>query len=160
MLLQFFLWSESTALGAAIRESHWLFPAIMAVHLLALALIGGAILVVDLRLFGLGLRRQPVAQLARDAEPWLMGSLLVMVMTGILLFLSDPLKCYYSTPFWVKMSSLSLAIVFAFTVRRTVAAADETRVGPLWSKLVALISLTLWGTVAWGGRWIGMSGEV
>jgi uncharacterized membrane protein YhdT len=79
------------------------------------------------------LRRQPVAQLARDAEPWLMGSLLVMVMTGILLFLSDPLKCYYSTPFWVKMSSLSLAIVFAFTVRRTVAAADETRVGPLWS---------------------------
>ncbi len=65
MLLPFFEWCEATAIGQAIRESLWLFPVIESIHLLGLAMIGGAILVVDLRLLGFGLRHQPVAQLAR-----------------------------------------------------------------------------------------------
>ena len=72
-LLTFFEWCEGSAVGHAIRSSQWLFPVIESVHLLGLALMGGAVLVVDMRLFGLGLRRQPVAQLARDAQPWLIG---------------------------------------------------------------------------------------
>jgi hypothetical protein len=124
----------------------------------ALALIGGAVLVVDLRLLGLGLRRQSVAQLARDAQPWLAGGLVVMVVSGILLFLSEAVKCYYSAAFLTKMTFLFPAIVFTFTVRRRVAAADDTRVRPLWRKLVALVSVTLWTVVAASGRWIGFSG--
>src|SRR5215475_3537307 len=61
-LLPFFQWCENSAVGEAIRGSSWLFPVIESFHLLGLAVIGGAILVVDLRLCGLGLRRQPVAQ--------------------------------------------------------------------------------------------------
>lgn len=156
-LLPFFTWCENTAVGEAIRNSLWLFPVIESVHLLGLVVIGGAVLVVDMRLFGLGLRRQPVAQLARDAQPWLIGSLMVMLGTGILLFLSEAIKCYYSPAFSVKMTSLFLAILFTFTVRRKVAMADETRVGPLWSKLVAMVSVTLWSGVGIGGRWIGFS---
>jgi hypothetical protein len=114
-------------------------------------------LVVDLRLFGFGLRRQPVAQLARDAQRWLIGSLIVMVATGSLLFTSEAIKCYYHAAFWFKMSSLFLAIVFTFTVHRKVALADETQVRPLWSKLVALVSIMLWTGVGIGGRWIGFS---
>ena len=142
-LLPFFTWCENSAVGEAIRSSQWLFPVIESVHLLALVVISGSVLVIDMRLFGLGLRRQPVAQLARDAQPWLIGSLMVMLATGILLFLSEATKCYYSPAFSVKMTSLFLAIVFTFTVRRQVAMADETRVGPLWSKLVAVVSDTL-----------------
>jgi uncharacterized membrane protein SirB2 len=152
-LLPFFEWCEATAVGEAIRNSLWLFPIIESVHLLALALIGGAVLIVDLRLLGLGLR-QPVAQIARAAQPWLIGSLTVMLVTGIPLFLSESIKCYYSPPFWYKMTFLPLAITFAFTVRRKVAAADENRVGPLWGKLVALVSLGLWFGVGFSGRWI------
>ena len=95
-LLPFFTWCEQSAIGEAIRNSQWLFPVIESVHLLALVLIAGAVLVVDMRLFGLGLRQQPVAQLARDAQPWLIGGLMVMLTTGILLFLSEAIKCYYS----------------------------------------------------------------
>lgn len=157
MLLPFFEWCEDTAIGHAIRDSSWLFPAIESVHLLALALIGGAVLIVDLRLLGLGLRRQPVAQMARDAEPWLIGGLLVMLATGILLFTSESIKCYYNTAFWVKMTMLPLAMVFTATVRRRVAAADERRVGPVWGRLVGLFSLSLWFTVGAAGRWIGFS---
>jgi hypothetical protein len=156
-VLSLFTWIENSALGGAIRSSNWLFPFIEAFHLLGLAVIGGAVLVVDLRLFGFGLWRQPVAQLARDAQRWLIGSLLVMIATGSLLFTSEAIKCYYHPAFWFKMSSLFLAIVFTFTVRRKVALADETRVRPLWSKLVALTSVMLWSGVGIGGRWIGFS---
>ncbi len=124
-LLPVFEWCENTAVGNAIRGSLWLFPVVESFHLLALALIGGAVLVVDLRLLGLGLRRQPVAQLARDAQPWLAGGLVVMVVSGILLFLSEAVKCYYSAAFMTKMTFLFPAIVFTFTVRRRVAAADD-----------------------------------
>jgi hypothetical protein len=156
-LLPFFEWCEATAVGHAIRSSLWLFPVIESVHLLALSVLGGALLVVDLRLFGAGLRRLPSSQLARDMQPWLVGSLLVMMGTGIPLFLSESMKCYYSPPFWVKMTTLPIAILFTFTIRRRIALTDESIVKPRWRKLVALVSLTLWFGVAAAGRWIGFS---
>ena len=64
MLLSFFEWCDATALGEAVRNSLWLFPAIEAVHLLGLCVLGGSLLVVDLRLLGLGLKRQTIAELA------------------------------------------------------------------------------------------------
>src|SRR6266851_8555234 len=70
-LLPFFQWCENSGVGETIRNSSWLFPVIESFHLLGLAVIGGAVLVVDLRLFGFGLRRQSVAQLAQDAQRWL-----------------------------------------------------------------------------------------
>jgi hypothetical protein len=156
-VLHFFAWCEHSAVGGAIRSSNWLFPLIEAFHLLGLAVIGGAVLVVDLRLFGFGLRRRPVAELARDAQPWLIASLMVMVATGVLMFMSEAIKCYYHPAFWVKMTSLFLAIVFTFTVHKRVVMADEARMGPLWSRLVALVSVALWSGVGIGGRWIGFS---
>ncbi len=153
MLLPFFQWCQDSALGLAIRESVWLFPIIEAMHLLALALIGGAVLVVDLRLAGLTLRTQPVAAIARDAQPWLIGSLAVMIVTGALLFASEALKCYYSPPFWLKMMFLTLAILFTFTLRRRVTENDAAT--PWLMKTVALVSVLLWSGVGLMGRGIG-----
>lgn len=154
-LLDFCRWVQFSPPLVAMRSSPWLFPIIATIHLMGLALVGGSVLVVDLRLLGLGLRRQSVAQLARDAERWLLCGLLVSLPTGILLFMCFATKYYYLMFFWVKMTSLFLVLVFTFSVRRRVAMADETRMSPVWSKLVALVSLSLWTTVAIGGRWIG-----
>ena len=153
----FFQWAEATTLGEMIRTSPWAFAVIESFHLLALSVIGGAVLIVDLRLLGFGLRKQPIADVARDARPWFVGSLIVMVVTGVGLFLSEPMKCYHSTAFAVKMTCLALVIVFTFTVRTKVTMADEGRVRPPWQKLVALVSLALWFGVGAGGRWIGFS---
>jgi hypothetical protein len=155
-LFPFFEWCQNSGLTVAMRSSKWLFPVIACVHLMGLALIGGAVLVVDLRLLGFGLWRQPVAQVAREAQRWLFVSLLVMIPTGSLLFLSKAVQCYTLPAFWIKITSLFLALVFTFTVRRRVAMADETRVGPAWSKLVALVSLSLWSSVGIAGKWIGV----
>jgi Family of unknown function (DUF6644) len=158
MLFPFFQWCEATSFGQAVKTSSWAFAVTESIHLLALAAIGGAVLIVDLRLLGFGLRGQRIADLARDAFPWLVGSLIVMLVTGFTLFMSEAVKCYYSTPFRVKMTSLALAMLFTFTVRRKVTLADEANVRPAVYKLVALVSLALWFGVGAGGRWIGFSG--
>ena len=156
-IVHFFMWCENSAIGDAIRSSTWLFPVIEAVHLLGLALIGGAVLAVDLRLLRLALRRQPVAEVARDVQPWLVGSLIVMILTGSLLFMSEAMKCYYHPAFREKMTSLFLAIVFTFTIQRKVVSSDESRLSPVWARVVAIVSLVLWTGVGIGGRWIGFS---
>jgi len=158
MVANFFLWVESTRAHTIISESTWMFAVIESIHLLALATIGGAILIVDLRLLGFGLKRQRVADVARDAQPWLVYSWIVMIVTGIALFTSEPTKCYYSVPFWWKMTFLALATIFTFTVRRKITQADESLIRPLYCRLVAVASLVLWFGVGAGGRWIGFSG--
>jgi len=157
MLLPYFQALEAGPIGEAIRQSTWLFPFIEAFHLVGLAVIGGAVLLVDFRLLGLGLKRQPVAELARDAQPWVIGGLLFMIASGFLLFLAESIKCYYSFAFWTKMTALALAILFTFTVRRRVTLADEARVGLFRMRIVGATSILLWSTVGWGGRWIGFS---
>jgi hypothetical protein len=154
-LLPFFQWCEEAWLGNAIRQSAWLFPVIEAVHLLGLCILGGAVLVVDLRMLGVGLR-QPIAEVARDARPWLIASIAIMLATGIPLFLSEAIKCYYNTSFWVKISTLPFAIAFAFTVRDRVARRSDVEVTAA-TRLAALVSMALWFTVAAAGRWIGFS---
>jgi hypothetical protein len=154
-MLSFFTWCEQSGIGEAIRASLWLFPAIEAIHLLALAVIGGAVLVLNLRLLGLGLSHQPLPQLWRDTRPWLLGSLVTMLATGMLLFTSEAVKLYYHEAFWVKMTSLLLSMLFTFTVVRRVALAD--RKSSMGNRATGLISLVLWSLVGIGGRWIGFS---
>lgn len=95
------------------------------VHLAALAVIGGAVLIVDMRLVGFGLKKTSVAELARDAQPWVTGSLIVMLVTGISLYASEATKCYASAAFWIKMVSLLLAMIFTYTIKKRVTAGDE-----------------------------------
>jgi len=154
-LLEFCQWLQFSPPLVAMRSSPWLFPVIATIHLMGLSVLGGAVLLVDLRLLGLGLRRQPVAQLARDAERWLFRSLIVMVATGIPLFMCFATKYYYLTFFWVKMVSLVLVVAFTVSVRRRTVMAEETQMNPAWGRVVALVSLSLWTTVALGGRYIG-----
>ena len=156
-LLPFFEWCYQTPIGETIRNSTWLFPIIEAFHLLGLGFIAGAVLIVVLRLLGVGLSRQPVARLSADTQPWLLGSLTLMFASGIPLFLSESTKAYYSFAFWVKMTSLFLVLLFTFTVRRRVTRTELTPDRPLLARMTALISLALWFGVAWGGRWIGFS---
>ena len=146
---------ERSAVGTAIRESLWLFPAIEAVHLLGLALLGGSVLMVDLRLLGVGVRSRAPRLVLADARPWLFLAIGTMLATGIPLFLSEAIKCFYNFSFWVKMISLATALVFTFAVKHPLIRRDPGR--PL-AALLGLASIGVWFTVAAAGRWIGFSG--
>ena len=156
-LLPFFQWCYATPMAETIRDSTWLFPVIEAVHLLGFGLTAGAVLMIELRLLGFGIKQQPVATLAANAEPWLIGGIALMFASGIPLAMSEAMKAYYSFAFWVKMSSLFLVLLYTFTLRRRITRNDLILDRPRRARLMAVMSLTLWFGVAWGGRWIGFS---
>jgi len=151
-----FVWFERTTIGVAVRDSVWAFPVIEAVHLLGLCLLGGSVILVDLRLLGLGLTDQSIPKLARIVRPWFVASIAILVLTGIPLFLSEAIKAYYNTSFWIKMTVLPVALVFTGLVRDRVAvrSGGEAR---FVKRLTGAVSIALWTTVAAAGRWIGFS---
>jgi hypothetical protein len=155
-MMPFFEWCETTLVGTVVRESLWLFPAIEAIHLVGLTLLGGSLLVVDLRLLGLGLTTQPIAEIAVAAQRWTVIAIAVMVATGVPLFLSEAVKCYYNPSFWVKMTTLPVALLFTFAIRQPMAR-NPRLVTSARSRILAVGSLGLWFVVAAAGRWIGFS---
>ena len=156
MMKAFFDWFQTLAFSVAFRESAWMFAVIEAAHLLALAVFAGAVLIVDLRLLGGGLKERPLPQVARDAQPWLMGSIVGLFVTGVPMIMGNGEKYYYSEFFWQKMGVLVVAFIYTFTIRRRFARADEGRVRPVWRKAVGLGSIALWLFVAVWGRLIGL----
>jgi hypothetical protein len=150
-LQPFFKWMESLAVY---KSSIYLGPGVNLVHLVSMVTFMGALLMVDLRLLGTGLTNHPVKQVARSAQPWLIAGLVGLVVTGVPAMMATATQQYASKVFWVKMYVLLAALIFTFTVRRRVTRADDNRVGAVRSKLVALISIVLWMSVAAGGRLI------
>ena len=159
-MLPVFQWLEATytsmiesSFATSIHLSVWLFALTEAVHLLALAVVGCAVLVVDLRILGLGLTRQPVANVAREMRPWLMASLAGMAATGFLMFSSLAASKYYvHEAFWTKMWLLGAALALTVTVRQWIVTGDDARARHPLAKVVAAVSILLWTSVALMGR--------
>ncbi len=152
---QYFVDIAGWGVSRTINESSWIFPLVQALHLAALGFLAGSILMVDLRLLGQGFSQQPIARVARDARPWLLGSLVAMVLTGVPQFMSLATKEYESPYFRWKMLFLLFALIWTFTVKRIVAYSPEGRFGGALTKIVGLVSIGLWTSVAINGRLIG-----
>jgi hypothetical protein len=157
MLQPYFQAMNDSAMAMWISESLWIYPLDQAIHLLFLALFAGAILILDIRLLGYGMREQPVAKVASDSTRWVIIGLIGLVLTGIPQLVQNAMREYYSDFFWIKMYVLPIALIYTFTVRRMVAQADEGRVSPVVQKMVALVSILLWfGGVTVPSRLIGL----
>ena len=154
-LYVFCQWALNSSFGHGVRDSVWLFPAVEICHLLGLGMLGGTVLLLNLGLVGLRFNREPIRELARDLQPWMIGSLIVMLVSGFFLFSSEAVKMYGNIAFRYKMISLVLAILFTFTIYRKVTMADEEKISPVWRGLTALVSVALWAGVGLAGRAIG-----
>jgi hypothetical protein len=135
-------------IGDAMNNTEWAFPLAECFHIAAFALSIGTIAVVDLRLLGLGIKKQTAAQLLRDTEMWTLLGLAIVLLSGPIIFLSQP-QIYLPNPsFQFKMACILAAIVFHYAVLRPVVRSGPS---PGMGMLVAIISLLLWvGTVAGG----------
>ena len=157
-MLPFFEWMGQLRLSAFFLENIWPTPIIQNIHLVAVCVFCGTVLLVDLRMIGRGLTETPLADLARAVEPWMIGSFVVLVLSGIPQMTSLALKQYYSPFFWWKMQSVLLGVIFTITVRRRMSRRTEAELGPVLPKMVAVVSLALWTSVIIGARLIGLMG--
>lgn len=148
--LPFFEWCGRTWLGTAVRETVWAFPLIETFHLLALAVLLGSVLIVNLRVFGLGKRYLTVSELARELNPWIFVSLAVLIVSGIPMAMSEPMKCFESYSFPIKMMLLILGGVAQTTVLRKWVVQNETGK----ARLAASASIAVWTAVALAGKGI------
>ncbi|HEV2448595.1 MAG TPA: DUF6644 family protein [Candidatus Sulfopaludibacter sp.] len=147
----FFEWLTRSPWTHIINSSEWVFPAIQSLHFIGFALSIGTIAIVDLRLFGLGMRRQKPAELAADLAPWTAAGIAIMLITGFLMFSTDAVTYHFNPSFQFKMVCLMTALLFHFTLHRR---AVRAGVPPLAAKLAAAISLLLWSGVVAAGRMI------
>jgi hypothetical protein len=158
-LMSFCQWVDYTWFGHGVRNSVWLFPFVEIFHLLGLGLLGGTVLLLNLRLLNIDFRSEATSELAREVRPWMLFGLAVMLVSGFFLFSSESVKMYGNPAFRYKMLFLALAVVYTFTLYRKVTAADEAQFSPIWKKLAALVSVFLWAGVGLAGRAIGYVGK-
>jgi len=129
---------QNTTISTAVRESTWGFPVLGALHVLALAWFGGALVIFDLRRLGWLMRPDPLADLAAEFRGWRWFGVAVLMLTGALLFWVEPLKCYQSISFRLKMALLILMGLNAGAR----------------SRLAGAVSLLLWIAVVFAARGI------
>ena len=150
LLLDLVTWCSNTEAIVFVRDSRFGMPAVQSVHLVGITVLLAAILVLNLRVAGVGMLDWPLPWLERQLEPWALGALTLVVLSGVLIFLGTPAKYLASNPFRFKMTVLCLAIVFHFGVLRRLVITEP---GARWHRIVvAGVSVTLWFLVGWAGR--------
>lgn len=149
-------WLQNSEWGTGIRESVWVFPIVEGTHVLALALSVGTLLVIDLRLTGLLMKKERVSQVSNQLMPWSVAGFAIMFITGILLFLSQAEKAYGSIYFRIKLIFLILAglnaLFFELTLRRRIATWDTQEIPPFRARLAGIMGMILWAGVIAAGR--------
>jgi hypothetical protein len=152
MLLDIFTAIDKSFLGELIRASTWAFAAIEVVHLIGLTVLLGTILVVNMRLMGIGLTQQSLQEIAALTMPWTYIGTVITLGSGILLFVSEALKCYGSPPFFWKMGLLLLAMIATFFLQVRLARGKPKSLSPSMGKLAGVVTITLWLGVGFAGR--------
>ena len=155
MSLQWYTWIDDSSISLALRNSRVAVPIVETIHLLAIALAIGTIMVIDLSILGVGMRRQAVPKIARELSPLTWIGFGVALATGLLLFWSEAAKISCKPVFWVKMGLLAATFVFHLTVHRQATTLDPL-MAPGRARLTAAVSLTLWFAVAFGGKAVAL----
>jgi hypothetical protein len=159
MILSLAQWVQGTGFFTAIRSSWYVYPVIMSLHLLGIALFGGLVLMTDMRLLGLAMRNRSVTDVVNQLRVPKRIGLIVVATCGILMLGSKAEEYYYNIFVWIKMSLLALVFIHGWIFRRTVyyntVEIDRAARIPGRAKLAACLSLVLWAGVACAGRGIG-----
>jgi hypothetical protein len=149
---------QSSGLMTHVRETPWVYPIIMSIHLVCIAVFGGMILVTDLRLLGAGLKDKTVAEVVGGLRPFKRIGFVVMVTCGLLLAGSEAPQYYRNPYFLTKMALLVLVGVHAMVFKPAVydhpEELDKSPVLPARAKAAAVLSLILWVSIPVCGRLI------
>jgi hypothetical protein len=151
----------------ASRLSEWLttnlkaIPIIEAVHVMAVAVVFGTILIVDLRLLGFPNTRRSYTTISKELLRFTWTAFIVAAVTGALMFVADATAYYANTPFRFKMLALVAAgvnmAIFENIAARSVATWDRNAPTPFAVRAAGLASILIWIAVIFFGRWTGFT---
>ena len=146
------LFLQGNAVAQALNSAEWVFPTAEIFHIVGFGVSIGTIAAVDFSLLGGALKRKAAPQLLKYTAPWTLTALTIVILAGLVLFLTMPLDYLRNDPFRFKIITLVLAIVFNYTIHRKVVLSEN--VAPSAAILVAAVSLLLWISVVFGGLFI------
>lgn len=146
---------EGSALGQAMRQWLWLYPAVEIVRIAGIALLVGSIVILDLRLLGVS-RSLPLRRLAAHILPWSAASFALIIPSGLAMFVAHASDLMGNAVFPLKICLILLAGanagIFHAGVFRSVAQWDVDVMPPLAARVSAALSLLLWISVIACGR--------
>jgi hypothetical protein len=152
----FLQWLSNTPFSMFMRDSSWAEPIVETAHVATLTLFFGFAVMLDLRLLGVVLKSRPISEVLKQFNAWLYWGYVIMIVTGILLFIGDPVSFYSTFPFKLKMVLLIVvginAMVFNKTIGQHTEEWDLAPTTPWQAKLAGTVSLVLWTAIIAAGR--------
>lgn len=155
--LAFFEWLDGSLLATISKSYGGVFAVVQMFHLLGMALLGGTVLLGDLRLLNVLMRDVPSEVVIDNTRRWFNRGLAIALVSGVFMASAVSMKLYYNESFWAKMTALAAGIVFVYAIRGPLLRFDHSTINPLALKSLAVTSMLLWFMVAASGRWIGFS---
>lgn len=156
-LLSFFTWLDTSWLAELSKANGGVFAVVQMIHLLALTVLGGMVLVQDLRLFGLILQNVELRAMVSYTRRWFDAALATSVVSGVFMSSAVAMKLLYNEMFWAKMTALLVGAIFVYTIERPLLRQTGDDLRTVTCRLLGASSLMIWFTVAASGRWIGFS---
>jgi len=148
---------DASGLASFSKASGGVFALVQTVHLASMALLGGMLLVTDLRLLNLLLRGVSADLVVEATRKWINYALAAMILSGIYMSSAVAIKLYFNFFFWSKMAALGLGCAYLYFIKLPLLKRGVDQLGVWTVRLIALSSLVTWFSVAASGRWIGFS---
>ena len=152
-------WLATTSLSQAFQDHAWVIPTSQSIHILAVSLVFASVLMINLRLLGVVTRGRSVSQLSNSLLPWIWRGLAVLLFTGIVQTVAEPVRQFVTPVFWAKMIMILIVVtmtaLYAKAVRRNAPLWDADSSRPASAAVLAAISTLLWLAIIVCGRFIG-----
>jgi hypothetical protein len=158
-LKQFAEWLSTTFPSVLIQDHNaWVIPAIQSIHIVGIAIVLGSVFMIDLRILGWAWMDQTLRQTTSRFGPWLTGALCLMLATGILMVIGEPVRELVTISFWLKMFLIAvgtlIAAIFRITLRKHERQWEETLVNRGSVKFLAILTFLVWTCIIVLGRLI------
>ncbi len=151
-------WIANTEVSQYLQNQQWVVPTSQSIHILAVAMVFSSACMINLRLLGVGRNGRSVSQLTSTLLPWMWRGLLVLLATGLLQTLIEPVRQFVTPAFWAKMFMIlivsAMTIAYGRAVRRHAARWDTAGSRPRSGWLFAIVSTLLWLAIIACGRFI------
>ncbi len=155
---EFSKWLAATEVSHFIQTTTWIIPTLQTIHILCVAAVFSAAILVDLRIWRLVERDEPLPDVARRFLPTIWPVLLILLVTGSLLIVGEPRRSLLNSTFYLKMALLAVAILLTAGLQRSLSSSpnfwDRDRWWRMAGRFAATVSILVWCGILFAGRWI------